>query len=328
MISKTKYEVTKSEMSAIFAKAELGQVKEFSPLGEGEFNAAYLVHTTEGEYVLKIAPPKDAIILSYEKEMMRSELFWYEQIREHTSVKVPTIYFADESRNIIPCHYFIMEKLEGKPLSEMTFSSEEQAIVTRTKISMAGQIHRIQSDVFGYVQHGTKATWYDAISEMVGMLLEDTKRFDKTSPYGERLLQGIQRHKELLTQVPGTMVNFDLWDSNVFCHPAEEGLHFAWIDPERSFFGDPLADFITCGEGPMQLLSKKDALYEIYEEQSGIHVEGNQDEDIRYAVALGYLALIMETERYNRYEPGDEGWERNTVEANEMFEIALAVLEA
>ena len=51
------------------------------------------------------------------------------------------------------------------------------------------------------------------------------------------------------------------------------------------------------------------------------------DEDIRYAVALGYLALIMETERYNRYVPGDEGWERNTVDSAQKFEQALKILE-
>lgn len=53
---------------------------------------------------------------------------------------------------------------------------------------------------------------------------------------------------------------------------------------------------------------------------------GSRDEDIRYAVALGYLALIMETERYSRYVPGDEGWERNTVDSAQKFEQALKIL--
>ena len=151
-------------------------------------------------------------------------------------------------------------------------------------------------------------------------------RLGEKSTYGERLLQAIHKNKELLMKVQGTMVNFDLWDSNVFCNRTEDGLCFAWIDPERSFYGDPLADFITCGQGPRELLSQKKKLFKIYEERSGIKVEGTEEEDVRYAVALGYLALIMETERYNRYEPGDEGWVRNTVEAAEMFEIALRVL--
>ena len=73
-------------------------------------------------------------------------------------------------------------------------------------------------------------------------------------------------------------------------------------------------------------MSEMGEYFDYYESVSGIRLTGSRDEDIRYAVALGYLALIMETERYNRYVPGDEGWERNTVDSAQKFEQALKIL--
>lgn len=327
MISKTKYEASLAELDRIFEKAKLGKVLSAKPLEEGEFNAAYRVETEQGRYVLKIAPPKEATILTYERDMMHSEVFWYEQIRKHTTVRVPEIYFVDESCELIPSHYFIMEYLTGAPLWAMNFSAEERALADREKIRMAGEIHTIRSHKFGYIQCGLKDSWYDAVREMVSALLADCARFGKQSEYGERLLRAIDRHQELLKAVEGTMVNFDLWDSNIFCERTENGLQFSWIDPERSFYGDPIADWIVCGRGPEQPLSDMGEYFDYYESVSGIRLTGSRDEDIRYAVALGYLALIMETERYNRYVPGDEGWERNTVDSAQKFEQALKILE-
>lgn len=198
MISKTKYEASPAELDRIFERAKLGKVLSAKSLGEGEFNAAYRVETEQGRYVLKIAPPKEATILTYERDMMHSEVFWYEQIRKHTTVRVPEICFVDESCELIPSHYFIMEYLTGAPLWAMNFSEEERALADREKIRMAGEIHTIRSSKFGYIQCGLKDSWYDAVRGMVSALLADCARFGKQSEYGERLLEAIDRHQELL----------------------------------------------------------------------------------------------------------------------------------
>lgn len=327
MKSRTKYNASAAEIEAMFAKAKLGQPIVCEPLGNGEFNAAFKVTTEKGQYVLKVSPPRDAVVMGYENDMMHAEIFWYGQIAENTSVKVPEIYFADESFEIIPCRYFIMELLPGEPLWMHNFTEAEKEIVAKAKVAMAGQIHRIKSDKFGYIQTGLKDTWYEAIRAMIVSLLDDCVKYGEKSVNGERLLQCVDRYQSILEKVEGTMVNFDLWDSNVFCERKKEGLSFAWIDPERSFWGDPIADFVTCGNSPDDYLSSKRFLFETYEQVSGIHLYGSFAENVRYCVALGYLALIMEAERYTRYEPGDEGWERNTVDAAHRFEVAFNLLE-
>jgi len=40
------------------------------------------------------------------------------------------------------------------------------------------------------------------------------------------------------------LVHFDLWQGNVFVDPAESRV-VGIIDPERAFWGDPVADFVS-----------------------------------------------------------------------------------
>jgi hypothetical protein len=69
--------------------------------------------------------------MTYEKGMVRSELFWNEKIRENTYIKVPEISFHDFSGTFIFSDYFIMEKMPGKPMNQTDFSSEEKAEAVR-----------------------------------------------------------------------------------------------------------------------------------------------------------------------------------------------------
>ena len=83
--SKTKYEASEEEIKELFSFHKVGNVINISPLGNGEFNATYKVSCDNGDtYALKISPPDDSKVLSYEKNMMGSEVFWYKQMKEKT----------------------------------------------------------------------------------------------------------------------------------------------------------------------------------------------------------------------------------------------------
>ena len=321
--SKTKYQVTIEELKAIFAKHQLGEIQSTESLGNGEFNTAIAVDTVDGKsYVVKIAPPRDGKVLSYEKHMMESEVFWYGQIREHTKIIVPTVYASDFSEEILGAAYFIMEKMKGQPLWAVGFSEEEYAEVSKQKIGMLAQIHGIPSKEFGYRQLGLKATWYEAIREMAEKLVSDCEALGKATPDGHRLLECIDKHREILEGVSGCMVNFDLWDSNVLYADGR----LCWIDPERSFWGDPIADFITLGKGQMTPLSEKLEEIRVYNETASHPIVYNREAEIRYQIAVAYLALIEEVEKYVRYEPQEENYIRNTVDAGKMYDMAFGVL--
>jgi aminoglycoside phosphotransferase (APT) family kinase protein len=238
---------------------------------------------------------------------------------------VPKIYAADADKQRIPTAYFIMEKLPGKPMNRMDFSKEEKRAAAAEMARMAAQLHSIKNDRFGYIQNGLHDDWHQAIRAMTQALIHDCTRKGKRSPRGERLLVYIEKYKDILRKADCSMVNFDIWAPNILCKRENGKIHYAWIDPERSFWGDRIADFV-CLE-MLKPLAKKTISIAAYNADSDQKVLVTDGEKIRYAIAQGYLGLIMETEKYYRYSPCHFGWWRNVAVCKWLFQSAFTVLE-
>ena len=324
-ISKTKYEASKAEIRELFSFHKMGNVLDVAALGNGEFNAAYKVTCDNGtDYALKIAPPESASVLSYEKNMMEAEVFWYSQMHEKTDISCPRVFISDFSKKIVKSNCFIMEMMAGKALWEAGLTDQEYEAVQKQKISMLTKIHRIANDRYGYIQTGLDDSWYEALKNMALRLVADCKKLGHDTPDGETFLRFIDKHEKLLRAVPCRMVNFDLWDSNVLYN--EETGRICWIDPERGFWGDPVADFITLGPGQKAPLSAKQKELEIYNGMAQEKIPLTEETEIRYALAVCYLALIEEVEKYVRYEPDNPTYIRNTVDSREMYDMAFRLL--
>ena len=325
VVSRTKYEASEAEIKELFSFHKVGNVMDVAVLGNGEFNAAYKVTCDRGEsYALKIAPPENAGVLSYEKNMMEAEVFWYSQMHEKTDILCPKVYVSDFSKKIIGSNCFIMEMMAGKPLWEAGLTEQEYETVQEQKICMLTKIHRITNDRYGYIQTGLASSWYEALKGMVLRLVIDCRNLGHGTPDGERFVSFIDKHEKLLRNVPCRMVNFDLWDSNVL-YSRETG-KICWIDPERGFWGDPVADFITLGPGQKAPLSAKKKELAIYNGMAQEQICLNEETEIRYALAVCYLALIEEVEKYVRYEPDNPTYIRNIVDAREMYDMAFQLL--
>jgi aminoglycoside phosphotransferase (APT) family kinase protein len=324
MISRTKYKIDNAAIEKLFRSAGIDGALEIAPLGDGEYNAVFAVKTNGSEYAVKIAPADDIPVLTYEKNIITSEVFWYKQIKEHSSIIIPEIYYSDFEKKIIPANYFIMEKLSGNQLNKMNFSQNEKVDSISEMAKMAAQIHKIRNDKFGYIQNNLYDNWYQAIREMVKSLINDCKRKGRSSKRGEKLLTCIDRYKTVLERAECSMVNFDIWPPNIICKRENGEIKFAWIDPERSFWGDRIADFV-CLEMMTPLAEKKTSL-SAYNSAADKKVLVTEEEKIRYAVAQGYLGLIMETEKYFRYTPFDLGWWRNIFVSALLFKAAFGAL--
>lgn len=224
MISRTKYTLDEASIQNLFEQAGISGVTSVAPLGDGEFNAVYLVHAGGRDYVLKVAPRDSAPVMAYEHNMMQSEVAWYDVLRQHTAIRVPEVYAADFSRRLLPVPYFIMEYMPGEPLNKAALSTEERAQVDRMLPAMAAQLHAIRSDRFGYLQNGLFGTWYDAIRAFVCQALDDCGWKKRRSRRGERLLKLIERHRAVLEPVEGCMVNFDIWPANILVQRGESGI--------------------------------------------------------------------------------------------------------
>ncbi len=325
MISRTKFEIDEPTILRLFAQAGISGVLSAKPLGDGEFNAVYLVHAEAKDYVLKIAPRADAPVMAYERNMMQSEVFWYEQMRTKTGIRVPEVYFADFSRERLPVPYFIMEYLPGETLNKATLSPGERAQTKAMLPAMAAQLHAIHSETFGYVQGESYLNWYDAIHAFVGQVLADCARKKQCSRRGERLLLQIERHRALLSAVESSMVNFDIWPANSIVQREDGAIRLCWIDPERSFRGDRMLDFV-CFAFHQPITAKTDVLA-AYNAAAIVPVALTREEEVRFAIGQGYLALIMETEKYYRYSIINFGWWRNVFACRLLYHAAFAALE-
>lgn len=326
MISRTKYRLDDSTIRKLFEAAEIPGVTDIAPLGAGEFNAVYSVRTPDKEYALKVAPGTGAPILTYEKDMMAAEVFWYQRMREHSSIHVPEIHRADFSRTILPAPYFIMDKVVGKQMDQMDFSPTEKEEAMAETARMVSQIHRIKNDRFGYVQNGLFGDWYQAIRSMIVNLIADAEKKHRKTNRGKLLLSYVDHYRSLLEKADCCMVNFDIWPPNILCQREKDGsIQYHWLDPERSFWGDRIVDFV-CLETLTPLPEKKRTLA-AYNAVAEHPVLATPQEQIRYSIALGYLALIMEVEKYYRYSPFHFGWWRNVGASSLFFSRAFETLK-
>ena len=90
-----------------------------SPIATGKFNNSYWVHVDDEVFVLRIAPPNDAVYVFYEAQMMRQEPALHALLRAETTVPVAEIVVFDESQTLLDRDYMLMRRLVGRPLSEM-----------------------------------------------------------------------------------------------------------------------------------------------------------------------------------------------------------------
>ncbi len=325
MKSSTKVLLNSHAVTALCEASGFPNAQNVSPLGAGEFNAVYAFEQAGRKYALKIAPDSRSPVMTYEKNMMRSEVFWYEKLRAHTRIAVPEIYHTDFSRTLLPSDFFIMELVPGRQMNEMDFSPAEKAAATEKLPRMAAEIHKIKNQGFGYPQCGLYGTWPQALSAMVRAIVNDAAAMGKPCANGERLQAFVRRHHGVLARASCRMVNFDLWEANILCDRGPDGMCYTWIDPERGFWGDPLMDFI-CFEFDKPL-PEKHASLAAYNAVAENPVTPGREAQIRFAFAQAYLGLIMEVERYTRYTPGDEGWKRNDAVCASLFASAFACLE-
>ena len=325
MKSRTKFELSDAQLAALFAKAGIAGISDIRPLGAGEFNACYAAKGADGKgYALKIAPPPEAEVLPYEKGMMEAELYWYGKMKG--IVNIPEIYYADTSCELLPAVWFIMELLDGAAPNQLGLTKEGLAEADAQIIAMCAAIHQIKGEQFGYIQGTQYATWYENIRALTAQLTDWCRQKGHPSKKGNTMLHYIDRYRDILSAVECRMVNYDLWYTNIIAKKENGALTLWWIDPERCFWGDRMADFV-CFSFLNTGLKQPQKIYEIYNSFSGDKLTVCKETQVRYAVMLCYMGLIQEAEKYYRYTPRHFGWWRNVVSGNFVFQKGLKILK-
>lgn len=307
MESFTKVKLNDEQLD-ILVKAVFGSetaVNLSSELTGGFFNTAYDLELSTGKSViLKVAPAVETDTLSYEKNIMRTEVEALRMVADKGVVPVPAVYHYDESLLLIPIPYFFMEKVEGLPYSDVKESlslPERDAIETEL-----GRYNRIINEIrgerfciFGTDSEEPRASWRETFSCLMESVLADAKRLNAQLPASsEEIMKEVSKYLPALDAVTEPrLVHWDLWNGNVF---VKDGVIVSLIDWERALWGDVLMEYY----------------FRHFENSAGFYkgygtTYDSPNEIQRKKLYDLYLDLILTIECYSR-KYADEGYVRWT----------------
>ncbi|MBN2500574.1 MAG: aminoglycoside phosphotransferase family protein [Anaerolineales bacterium] len=215
-------------------------------LNEGWFNASYEVRLADGrEVILKIAPPQDAEVMLYEKDIMRTEVAAMRLVRQNPAIPVPEIYFYDDAHDLCDSDYFFMEKIQGDLLGHV-----KAGLPAETLEAIELQIGEIMREIntFPGAYFGLEGnpelranTWKEAFLKLVESVLEDAARKKVEFDYSyDELRAAIQNQASALEEITRPcLVHWDAWELNFFI---QESKVTGLIDFERAMWAEPLME--------------------------------------------------------------------------------------
>ncbi len=223
------------------------KVKNLEELKEGYFNIAYLVELSDGrETILKIAPPVDALVMSYEKNIMFSEVDSMNMVRGILDIPVAEILYYDNSHTLCESDYFFMSKLEGNSFSSIMkdLSEEVKGQINQLVGHYNYKINEITGNKFGYygLPEHQGDNWFDVFKNMILTIIEDSKVFHIDFRIDiNQMLYYLEQDKAIFEEVDKPrLIHWDLWPGNVFI---EDNTITGLIDFERCLWGDILMEY-------------------------------------------------------------------------------------
>src|SRR6266498_64612 len=214
MESKTKNKKTREQIECmavhVFNGIKLAAGEDtITELKQGWFNAAYNVKLADGrEVILKIAPPQDAEVMIYEKNIMSTEVASMRMVKRNPSIPVPEIYGFDDAHDLCDSDYFFMEKIYGDNLEQ--------------------------------VKASLPAETQESIDLHIGKIIWEINSFHGTYFGYDEILAAIMKHSPVLEEIASPcLVHWDAWNPNFF---VRDGKVTGIIDFERALWAEPLME--------------------------------------------------------------------------------------
>lgn len=220
-------------------------------MGHGWFNVAYQLTLTDGRRVLlKIAPPPQVQVLTYEIGAMEIEVTALRMLAERTNVPVPAVDFYDTSCELVDAPYFFEPFIDADVLAVLQEEGLSQAEFTplwEQAAALNRQLNELTSPTFGHPLHPSEPTWRATFERMMDDILRDGEARDVDMGWSFAQLRATAaEHADCLDTYdgPARFVEWDLWPGNVM---VRDGKVVAIIDHERWVWGDPIfeAGFLT-----------------------------------------------------------------------------------
>lgn len=213
-------------------------------MGHGWFNVAYRITLRDGrDVVLKIAPPKDVPVMTYEHGAMGIELASLAMIAERTDVPVPTIDHADTTHELVDADWFVMPFVDADNLGIIKADLDAQLVSDYNEQLGAAnrELNSIVGPWFGPLAGPGDPSWRVVFTAIVEDVLRDGQARGVEIGWDYDLVrETLAAHAHVLDEVTEPrFVEWDLWDSNVM---VRDGKIACIIDHERALYGDPLME--------------------------------------------------------------------------------------
>lgn len=213
-------------------------------LGHGWFNVAYRVTLRDGrDVVLKIAPPADVPVMTYERDAMRIELASLAMIAERTTVPVPPVDHADLGHDLVDADWFAMPFVAGDNLGVVkgAMAPAERAAYGEALGALNRELNTLRGPWFGPLAGPGDASWRVVFTGLVEDVLRDGERRGVDVGWAYDVVrEAVAEHAHVLDEVTEPrFVEWDLCDLNVI---VRDGRIACVIDHERALWGDPLME--------------------------------------------------------------------------------------
>lgn len=218
----------------------------------GYCNIVYeIILDQERQYILKIAPASNVLMMRYEKDLLKTEVTILKLMEDMTDIPVPKVLYCDDSCKVCNSPYFFMTKVEGECYQEIKdrLTSEENL---RIRMEL-GKYNKAMNDLTGTcfgipgIEETMTNSWRTSMLRLFRMVLDDGIRA------GSNLLSitydgmwGIvcSRSGVFDEVVTPQLIHWDLWEGNVFIKDKKiSGI----IDFERALYGDYLMEYEFAG---------------------------------------------------------------------------------
>ena len=213
-------------------------------MGHGWFNVAYRITLRDGrDVVLKIAPPRDVPVMTYEHGAMGIELASLALIAERTNVPVPHVDHADTGHDLVDADWFFMPFVDGDNLGIVKGDLDPQVVAACNEQlgALNRELNSIVGPWFGPLAGPGDSSWRVVFTGIVEDVLRDgeARGVDIGWDY-DVVRKAFAENAHVLDEVTEPrFVEWDLWDSNVM---VRDGQIACIIDHERALYGDPLME--------------------------------------------------------------------------------------
>ena len=215
-------------------------------LSEGFFSIAYAITLDNGqETIVKIAPPPGSLVMTYEKNIMYTEVSTMRLAAEKTTLPVAKVLFYQEDSSMFGTEYFFMEKLPGKSVNSLkdTLAPDVQLHIYETAGRYTAELNAITGQRFGYYGQPQcqGKDWHEVFRSMLQDAFQDARAESiETAVDAETVFTLLEEDRGLFGQVTTPcLVHWDIWSGNIF---VENGEITGIIDFERCLWADPLME--------------------------------------------------------------------------------------